>query len=180
MSNIDITSKIAKIKKLAERTANISEKANAEAMLEKLLKKYDLDIDLLDEVIEEPTYHTWHYKNKWHKKLLHQIIWRTVGADTDVYKQRHQRQVTGCYCTSTQALEIELEFEFHCRMFDIELDDFVLAYVNANDLFVYVEEEELPELSEEEIKRKLKAAGIASNMEKHTRNLMIEDGSKNE
>lgn len=178
MSETNITNKIAKIKALADRASG-GEKAAAEAMLEKLIDKYNIDITLLEEDVEVE-YHTWHWRNRWQHKLLLQIIWRTVGSDTNIYRQKYQRQVTGCYCTKAEALEIELEFEFHCRMFEQELDDFVLAYINANDLYVYVDKEELPELTEEQKRQKRKAAWMSQGMEKHTRNLMIEDGSQND
>ena len=180
MTNDEVLSKAAKIKALAERGATEAEKANAEASLDKLLKKYGLDIELLDEVVEEPEYRDWHYYDKCERRLLWQIIHRTIDPNAPIYKTRHKRHKIGCYCTSVEALEIELEYEFYRRIFYQELDTFVEAFIHANGLYVYVDKSEIPDQTPEELERSLRAAGMVRNMDKHTRSLMIEDGSRDE
>ena len=164
--------KIKKIQALVNRATG-GEKEAAEAMLHKLVEKYDIDLSSVDDTEEEVDYYDWHYTSPQEEVLLLQIIWRTIGSDESVYRTLHRRQREGCYCTKSQAVEISLEYEFHCREFSKELDDFVVAYVFANDLTT--DGSTSSSLTEERKRQIRKASWLASGLEKHTRQLAIEE-----
>ena len=67
--------------------------------------------DVLKEMIKADGYE---------EKLLVQVMCKVLGdQEWQLMRTRYRRQRDGVYCTAAQALEIELEYEFHCRMFEV-------------------------------------------------------------
>ena len=177
MTEERIKERIKALQALAEQ-GDGGEKINAQKLLDKILEKYNVTLDEVDE--EEIKYYDFHYTNKFEKKLLVQVMAK-VFYDEDnwnLYKTRYARQRSGVYCTAAQALEIELEYEFHLRMFEQDMEVFFMSYIMKNELFGKPKEH--LDLSDEEKELRMSASLMSDYLDKHTRNLMIEGDVSND
>lgn len=175
MTEEDIRRKVKSLQTLAERSKG-GEKINAQALLDKLLSKYNIT---LDEVLEneEVRYYDWHYRNWCEEQLLVQVMSKIFwDQDWTLMRTLHKRQRDGVYCTAAQALEIELEYEFHCRMFEEDLSIFLRSYVQKNHLFGPSSPDYKP--SPEEKEKILRAIQMERGLDQHVRRLMIEEGKE--
>lgn len=177
MTEERIKERIKALQALAEK-GDGGEKINAQKLLDKILEKYDVTLDEVNE--EEIKYYDFHYKSIFEKKLLVQVVAK-VFYDEDnlkLYKTRYARQRLGVFCTAAQALEIELEYEFHLRMFEQDMEVFFMSYIMKNELFGKPKEH--LDLSDEEKELRMSASLMSDYLDKHTRNLMIEGDVSND
>lgn len=166
-----IVKRMKKLKALAERGVG-GEKETAEKKLMNLLRENG--ITSLDELEEEkPEYTLFSYNGLHEKKLLWQCMYKVLGAETDlsIYRTKGKRQKMGIYCTKAQKIEIELEFEFYREVFYDELDTFINAFIQVQEIFP----ENAPS-REFDIKDKesSKMCLMASGIEKKERTKLIE------
>lgn len=163
--------RIKKLQALAERGVG-GEKTTAEKMLQNMLKKNG--IKSLEELeTENYEYTQFSYHGKYEKKLLIQCMYKVMGADSGIttYRTKGTRQKLGIYCTKAQKIEIELEFEFYRNVFYEELDTFISAFIQAQDIFpAGAPTSEIDECSECDLKMAFMAQGI----ERKQRHAMIE------
>lgn len=127
--------RIKKLQALAERGVG-GEKETAKVKLEKLLA--DNGIYSLEELEEDKVeYFLFSYKGKHEIKLLKQCVYKVLGAKADrtAYRSHGYRQKIGYYCTRAQKIEIELEFEFYRNVFYEELDTFMNAFIQVQNIF---------------------------------------------
>lgn len=169
--------RIKKLQALAERGVG-GEKTTAEKMLQKMLKKNGIkSIEELETDSYEYTLFSYHGKHE--KKLLHQCMYKVMGADSDrtTYRTKGTRQKIGIYCTKAQKIEIELEFEFFRNVFYEELDTFMSAFIQAQDIFPKdAPTSKIDKCNERDLKMALMAEGI----DRRQRRAMIEsEESKN-
>ena len=132
------------------------EKEQAQALLEKLLKKYAMSLDELDEekIIE---YHlTYHGKEQ--RKLLIQTVYKVLGDTSSMFglcysaSGRECRTVLGVRCTEAQKIEIEFLFDFYTRVWEKERAALLEAFIQKHDIFGRLKEgEKARELSTEEM-----------------------------
>ena len=164
--------RIKKLQALAERGVG-GEKDTAEKMLQKMLERNG--IQSLDELqSEEPEYTLFSYNGKHERKLLVQCIYKvmTAAGEMRCYHSKGKRQKLGIYCTKTQKLEIEMEFEFYRNVFYEELDIFMSAFINAQGIFP----PDAPKNSHDGFnERSIKIAYMAGSIDKRTRTVMIDD-----
>lgn len=165
-------SRIKKLQALAERGVG-GEKTTATVMLEKLLLKNGItSIDELEK--DEVEYFLFGYNGKHEKALLKQCMYKVMGAKTDrtIYRTKGTRQKIGLYCTVTQKLEIELEFEFYRNVFYEELNTFINAFIQAQKIFppdAPHREIDMSKLSESDLNR----MAMQDAIKKKTRSKMI-------
>lgn len=96
-------------------------------------------------------------------------------ADRTAYRSHGYRQKIGYYCTRAQKIEIELEFEFYRNVFYEELDTFMNAFIQVQNIFPTDAPKCTPEkLSKEEMERLEKMLNMAKGIDKKSRVQMIE------
>lgn len=167
---------LKKLQNLAERGVG-GEKETAERKLKKLLAENDMTESDLDD--DKVSYYLFSYKSNHFKKILYQCIYKVTGS-ADFYKSAGTRNKIGTYCTASQKIEIELDFEFYRNLFEEEIDCLQEAFIQKQKLFPdngKVESSDLTNLSEAELARLNKVTSYYKNMEKRTRAAMIEDKS---
>lgn len=162
--------RIKKLQALAERGTG-GEKETAQRMLDKMLKENGITT-LKELENEEYEYTLFSYNRKHEIKLLRQCMYKVMGADSDrtPYRTKGKRQKLGIYCTPSQKIEIELEFDFYRNVFYEELQTFMDAFIQAQDIFPPDAPQGDGELTEDDIKMLFMAQGI----ERKQRHEMIE------
>lgn len=176
MIDENLKNRIEKIKALAERGVG-GEKITAQNKLEKLLRDNGLTLESLES--EQKQYYLFSYSDSHANRLLNQIIYKVLGPEegTTFYRSRGKRMKVGVYCTPSQKIEIELDYEFYRNLFETEVDQLLSAFIQQQDLFppgAPTTEVDLGSMSPEEIKQLLKQQAYQKNMDKQTRKTMIE------
>ncbi len=134
------------------------EKAQAQAILEKLLKKYAMTLDDLDdEAIQE-------FDLEYHGKEQDRILMQTVYRVTDskdtfnhlqyTYSGRACRTRLRVRCTAAQKSEIEFLFDFYKRVWEKEKEALLQAFFQKHQIFGNLKEGESgKELTPEELEK---------------------------
>lgn len=171
--------RIEKLNALAERGVG-GEKTTAQKKLKELLERNG--IESLEELQQDKEqFYLFKYNGRHKRKLLRQCMYKVLGFDRwtngSTYSVKGTRQKIGIYCTPAEKIEIELEYEFYSNLFDEEIDDFMTAFISAQDIYP----KDVPiansdDLTEEELKKHAKLISFSSEIEKRTRTLMIESG----
>ncbi len=144
------------------------ERENAQKMLDKLMKKYNIsEIELSTEKINQ---YEVNWSNKNEKNLKIQIFYSIVGDidDNKGFYRRYKNKNSYVKCTSSEFLEFEAKCAFYCHWLKLELDRYYRAFVQRNNLFppAHLQKQnnnKTDELSEEDIKM----LELASNIDKH-------------
>lgn len=169
-----LKARLTKLKSLAERGVG-GEKETAEKKLRKLLADNGLtESDLLEET---PQYYLFSYTYPYKRKLLGQIIYKVMNK-TEIYHSKGTRNKLGIYCTPSQKLEIDLDFEFYSNLLDTEIDLLLSAFIQKQDLFPDSSEAEvirLEDLTPEEREKAKRVQSYQQTISKRTRTEMIED-----
>lgn len=165
--NMDKAELLKKVKVLSEK-GNAGEKENAQKMLEKLMKKYNIsDLELDEEKIIK---YDIKWANKTEEKLKAQIFYSVVGDINDDKKFcSYYRAKNGCvYCTASEYLEFEAKCEFYIYHLKIELDRYFRAFIQKNDLFPPLHLIKEREQSEEKLTEEdFKMLELALKIDKH-------------
>ena len=169
MTKEQAADKLKKLKALAERGVG-GECESALKLYHKLLEKYQIDEG---EILEERvTLHWFSYKTELEEDLLTQIFYKVTGSPsyhhyTGNYSRRKKR---GCNCTEMEAVEIKMLFDFYRQELQRELEGFLLAFYQGNNIFpdktarCYKEYEGPERELDGEEKRKYKKAAFYSMM----------------
>ena len=169
MTKEQAADKLKKLKALAERGVG-GERESALKLYHKLLEKYQIDEG---EILEERvTLHWFSYKTELEEDLLTQIFYKVTGSPsyhhyTGNYSRRKKR---GCNCTEMEAVEIKMLFDFYRQELQRELEGFLLAFYQGNNIFpdktarCYKEYEGPERELDGEEKRKYKKAAFYSMM----------------
>lgn len=165
--------RLQKLQRLAERGVG-GEKETAIKKLNQLLAANELtEADLNDDKQE---FYLFSYKYPYRYKLLGQIIYKVLGSQP-YYRNKGTRNKIGVYCTAAQKVEIELDFEFYCRLLDQEIELLTSAFIAKQNLFppdAPTSTLTRSSMTDEEFREYLKKKAYESNMEQRTRSLMIE------
>ena len=130
--------RLKKLKELAMRGVG-GEKEQAVAILEKLMKKYGVSVDEIDETIEKDFEFTYHGKHEY--KLLIQIAYKVRNEIPDIYPLIYTKSRRKCntkcliLCTEAQKVEIEFLFDFYKALWKKEVDFLMQAYIQKHALF---------------------------------------------
>lgn len=150
----EIKERLKKLYALALRGVG-GEKEQAEAILKRLIKKYGVSLDDLDEeIIKE---YEIKYSGEAERKLLNQIVYKVTNETGHTFNfyytqsGRTCRAVLGVSCTEAQKMEIEFLFNFYKQLYKKELEVFLRAFIHKHQLFGELKEgEKGTQLSPEE------------------------------
>lgn len=149
---MDKAALLKKIRALAERGVG-GEADNAEEILRRLMEKYGVSEDELDE--EERRRHDFEYHGKEQEKLLRQVVYKVTGgyAYNLVYRASGRKVKTrlGADCTAAEKVEIEFLFDFYTRLWERERDAFLSAFIQKHRIFTTRDDIEPQEVSREEL-----------------------------
>lgn len=134
----DQKERLKKLYALALRGVD-GEREQAQAILEKLLKKYSLSLDDLDEeVINE---YELEYHGKEQRSLLLQTIYKVTNSNNRAFGLRYTasgrmcRNAIGVKCTAAQKAEIEFLFAFYTRVWEKERKALLHAFIQKHKIF---------------------------------------------
>lgn len=171
---------LRKLKALAERGVD-GEKVNAQAQLEKLMKKYGITLA----EIEGESINQYFFKaDGINAKLLNQCAKR-VKYDTKCYSfpasKVKEYRLEGNFmieCTTAEYIEIDQMYVVYKRLFEKESETFFTAFLTANDFLTIVTEDQMRsvnDLSEEERKEHFRTLKMAQNINKETIRKQLEN-----
>lgn len=134
------------------------EKEQAQAILDKLLKKYSVSIDELDdETVRECEFE---YHGEEQESILLQTSYKVTGRTNNVFSLRYTVTGKPCRtrkiieCTAAQKTEIEFLFDFYKKLWEKEKEALLGAFIQKHRLFGELKNgEKGQELSFEELKK---------------------------
>ncbi len=150
-----------KLKALAERGVG-GEALNASEALERLIKKYDINVECLDDDLQLHREIKYDARIPFNDDLSAQIIWKLleeVGSKDRRLSQRKRRLRYGVLyikLTESEYAEVVMRIEHFQEDFRKNLDAFFYAYLKTQNLLTKSNGQER-ELSEEEKEMLLKA-----------------------
>jgi len=165
-----------KLKALAERGEG-GEKVNAFDQLQKLIKKYDLNLEDFETAKLSYRVFAFDMHDETHKKFVRQVIISVIGL-TDMYYNGLIHNNWAVEIDDLQYVEISEKIDFYWPIFKREMEIFYTAFVQKNDLTLNVPEGEMPTLSEAELQKLRQAFKMMQGMEKHEFKKLLND--KNE
>lgn len=166
---------LRKIKALADKGTG-GEKSSANAILTKLMDKYGITEESIDEEHVETRW--FKYSDEIDKRLLCQVMYMVTGDAENCWVNKGKRKQRGCKCTILQGLEIEALFAFYRRQLKKDLKIFYSAFLFKNEIFPAVTINEAPNGPSDDDFEKI--ANMAEGMEKHDfrRQLQYTGGSR--
>lgn len=134
------------------------EKEQAQAILDKLMKKYDISFDDLDEDILNN--YEFEYHGKEQESLLRQTIYKVTNSKSSMWGLRYTHSGRKCktqlggQCTAAQKVEIDFLFDFYKRLWEKERKALLSAFIQKHRIFGELKDGEEPtELSDEETEK---------------------------
>ena len=122
---MDKTALLKKVRALAEHGVG-GEAENAEKLLARMMKKYGISEEELDE----------------ETRVAYELVYTASG--------RKVRTQLGADCTPAEKVEIEYLFDFYKRLWEKEKDAFLAAYIQKHRIFAIRTDVEPQEISREE------------------------------
>ena len=168
---------LQKIKALADRGEN-GERDTAQATLDRLMTQYGITQDQLN---EETRKREWfRYKNDYDKRLLAQIIYTVTGelakAGCGAVSGR-KRKLLGIDCTTAERIEIGYLYDFYKTKLDSEIQIFINAFVNKNNIFPPKEKSRQDiEPINEDLEQYEKMLAMMNGIDMHTPRKALENG----
>lgn len=173
--------RIKKIYALAMQGVD-GEKEQAQELLDKLILKYAISLDVLEE--DKIDDYCFKYHGEEQKRILFQIIYKVTDSKDIFYSiinpetGRISHTQIGVSCTASQKVEIEFLFDFYKRLWEREKNALLEAFFQQHRLFGNLKEGEKPrELPPEELAKLYAMMSCLSNEEPL---LQIEGGDSNE
>lgn len=166
----ELLARLNKIKALADRGVG-GEKENAEALLSRLLKKYNVKEE--DLILDTPSEHEFRFWGQYGDRLFSQVVYSIVPNAT-VYHYKYKRNCHSRFvtCTEAEAIEIKETFEFYRHHLDEGFKNYYLAFIMREEIFP----ENPPENDNRPGIVSKDALRLARMLDKHERRLMLEDG----
>lgn len=172
---------LMKIKALQEEGVG-GEREAAEAMLARLMDKYGISPEELEELETHMAFFRFH--DAYDKKLLLQILASVIGWEGSIWPVRNGRgnrvKKLSAVCTRSQELEIRAMHEFYRDAFGEEMEIFFRAFILKHSLFPFgPKPSDYEQDDEERVRDRERSERIRSMMdgmeERHMRK-MLEDG----
>ena len=160
--------KLKKLKALADRGIG-GEKDNAAFLLQKLCNKYGVSLDEVTDDDHKELYWFVHKQGSIYRKLLNQCMYKIFGESRPVYKRGKER-ILGAYCTSSEAIEIEMDYDFYLRTFKEDMERLYHMFIQKNRVFPVnsksEESSEATEITDEDM-------ALYNGLKRHSRTLQI-------
>ena len=124
------------------------EKTQAQAILDRLLKKYSISIEELDDESERE--YRLEYHGKEQEKLLKQTIYKVTNNRNAFFNLQYTasgrkcKTLIGVTCSAAQKMEIEFLFDFYKRLWEKEREALLLAFIVKHDIYGNLKEGEKP------------------------------------
>lgn len=153
---------IQKLKALSDRGIN-GEKENATKLLEKLMKKYGITEEELEQSQTKTVWVT--LRNIAEKRICSQILYAYFD-DADLWQRRGDRTKYWTELTPAQEIEFKYILSTYIDSFYKEQDIFIHAFIQKNRIFPKdTKVVNMSELSPEEKEKSLKASFMAEGIE---------------
>lgn len=154
----DIVERLRKVRALALNGVPGGEKEVAQALLDKLMKKYNVSLSELED--EDIKKYLFTYHGKEQKQLLIQVVFSVLNKVSSCIPQyytasgRKCRTQLGVYCTAAQAVEIGFLYDFYVVLWEKEKEAFLDAYIQKHKLFGQTPDDMQPtEISDSELSK---------------------------
>ena len=166
----ELLRRLERVKALAERGVG-GEKENAEALLNRLMAKYGISEEDIEDTAERDYFIRYH--NFWERKLIVQIAYKHLGnghccGTVGTQSGRPYKKIC-VTCTPAQYFEIEADFEFYKAAWEEELAIFYSAFISKNDIFPPLELASPSDDDEIDLVRLEKVRAIMSGIDRRTR-----------
>lgn len=166
----ELLRRLERVKALAERGVG-GEKENAEALLNRLMAKYSISEEDIEDTAERDYFIRYH--NFWERKLIVQIAYKHLGSGHccgTVGTQSGRPHKKICVtCAPAQYIEIEADFEFYKAAWEEELAIFYSAFISKNDIFPPPELASPSDDDEIDLVRLEKVRAMMSGIDRRTR-----------
>lgn len=132
----DQIERLKKLKELALRGVG-GEQIAAQKLLDRLMQKYGVQMEKLDE--ETIFEYDFVFHGKEQLKILVQICFM-VTNNCRTYRVRKNKTgrlsktIMRAYCTQAQKIEIDFLFDFYCQLWEKEKELFLTAFISKHDL----------------------------------------------
>lgn len=157
------------------------EKIAAERLLARIMNQYGISAEELDDTRRELAW--FRFKTPIEERLLNQVIYSVIG-DRPVYEERNRKtkrkyKHTGAEVTAAERVEIGLAYEFYKDAFESELERFLHAFVQKNNIFPPAEiARKDPPGEEIPFSEVMRLGAIMEGMDDHPRRKMIEGAAE--
>lgn len=163
--------RLNKIKALADRGVG-GERENAEALLSRLLEKYNVSEEEL--ILDTPSEHEFRFWGHYGADLFNQVVYSIV-PESQIMRYRYKKNCHTRFvkCTEAEAIQIKETFEFYRNHLDEGFKNYYTAFIMREEIFP----ENPPEddnANHADISQD--ARRLIRMMDKHERRLMIESG----
>lgn len=136
MKNIDpkLEAKLKKLYNLAKQGVG-GEAINAQNLLENLLKKHNISLDMLIDTETKKYFFT--YKTEFEKDILFRLM-SNIKEDSSIsYLQRKGQKKIGFELTAYEYIEVEIQREAYTESWRKYLEQAQMAFIIANRLTYY-------------------------------------------
>lgn len=119
-----------KLKALSDKGVG-GEKINAEKMLQKIMEKHNLTIEDVEGEKKDFAY----YKvNQKQQEIFWQVVSSVIGKHTS-YTDKRKRGYFLLKVTASEAVEIQMKYDFFWKLYQEEFDIWRSAFIARNDIY---------------------------------------------
>lgn len=160
-----VRERLLKVLRLAQQGVG-GEKANAEALLAKLLNKHGLTRDAIETDFGAERHTIWlDGRDARERQILSQLMVRFVGRTRRLFTSPAVPRKIGCEASSSEAIAMKLAWEVYQPAWRKALDDLVLAFVYKHDLFDPTPSDEPISADDKERAEHMRAIRLAEGLE---------------
>ena len=151
-----------KLKALCDRGVG-GERANANTMLDKLMRKHNITIEDIDGEKKEYSY----FKvDKIQSQIFWQIVYSVIGSDFPTFRSKGKPGYKILNITAFEAIEIHAKYDFFWKLYRDELSIFREAFIARNNIYSKNSNSNPKELTKEEIERAIRVSEMAESIKK--------------
>lgn len=166
--NDKLLNRLRKVLALAERGIG-GEKENAQRMLEKLMAKYDLDIEDLEG--ESVQCYWWNYDNRFEADLLKQVYGK-VKDITQISYYKGDRKF-GFDLTKAEYLDMDVHYTVLRKDLKTHIEDAYNAFIAANDVYPETSSGRIRQRTSEELERLERQLRMAEHVKRSNINRQL-------
>jgi hypothetical protein len=161
--NIKYIELAKKLKALADGSKATGEKHTAQLHLDKIMKKYNISA----EELEEDTLLRIEFKVPRSKKTLFTAIAVSITGVNRWWGVHRRRSIIYGEVSKSEEAEIRAKFNFYSKVYDEQLDLFFKAFIHKNDIYPHdIEATNINDLNEQERKQAILIHQIAEGIKR--------------